>query len=74
MPQLRKAPSFLTGDGRVLPLLRERRFEWSCPACGVYGVVEASDGVDSSLEAIKLHHDLVSPDCANFRHVLDAAS
>jgi len=69
MHQLRKAPSFSAGNARF-PLYSEHRFEWSCPACGVYGTVEASDDVDRSSEAIKAHHTLVSPDCPNSRHVL----
>ena len=70
MPQLRRAPNFSTGNAWV-PLYGEHRFEWSCPACGVSGTVEASDDVDRGSEAIKAHHNLVSPDCPNSRHVLD---
>jgi len=73
MPQLRRVPSFSTGNAWV-PLYGERSFDWSCPACGVSGTVEASDDVDSSLEAIKAHHTLVSPDCPNSRHVLDVVA
>jgi hypothetical protein len=73
MPQLRKAPNFSAGNAWV-PLYVERSFDWSCPACGVYGTVEASDDVDRSLEAIKAHHTLVSPDCPNSRHVLDVVA
>jgi hypothetical protein len=74
MPQLRKAPNFSTGNAWALSLFRERRFEWSCPACEVYGTVEASDDVDRSLETIKAHHALVSPDCPNSLQVIDEAS
>jgi len=70
MPQLRKAPSFSTGNAGF-PFYAEHCFEWSCPACGVYGTVEASDDVDCGSEAIKAHHILMSPDCPNSSHVLD---
>jgi len=73
MPQLRKAPSFSAGNARF-PLYAEHRFGWSCPACGVYGAVEASDDVNRGSEAIKAHHALVSPDCPNSSHVLDAVA
>ena len=73
MPQLRKAPNFSTGNPWV-PLYGEHRFEWSCPACGVFGTVEASDDVDCSSEAVKAHHTLVSPDCPNSSHALDVVA
>jgi len=74
MPQLRKVPSFSTGNNWAFSLSRERIFEWSCPACEVYGTVEASDDVDCTSEVIKAHHALVSPDCLNSLHVIDEAS
>ena len=73
MAQSWRAPGFITGDVRTL-LFSRFPIEWSCPACGVSGTVEASDDVDSSLEAIKAHHTLVSPDCPNSRHVLDVVA
>jgi hypothetical protein len=70
MPQLRSAPTFTTSNPSAA-LFGEDRFEWSCPACGVYGTVETADDADSASEAIKAHHTLVSPDCPNSRHVLN---
>jgi hypothetical protein len=71
MAQLWRAPSFRIGEARI-PLYSENRIEWSCPACGVYSTVEAIDDVDDASEAIKAHHNSVSPDCPNSRHILDA--
>jgi hypothetical protein len=66
MAQLWRAPGFLVGRGQI-PLYGEERIQWSCPACGVCSTVEAIDDVDETSEAIKAHHDLVSPKCINSR-------
>jgi hypothetical protein len=70
MRLLRRAIDFSTGNARI-PFCGEGRFQWSCPACGVSGTVEASDDVDRSSEAIKADHNLVPPDYPHSRHVLD---
>ena len=73
MPQSHRTPTSTTNNPSAA-LFGEHRFEWPCPACGVFGTVEATDDVDCSSEAIKAHHTLVSPDCPNSRHVLDVVA
>jgi hypothetical protein len=72
MTQLWRAPSFRITHGRD-SLYTENRLEWSCPICGVYGAVEAIDSADDAAEAIKSHHDLVSPQCQDSRSLDDVA-
>jgi hypothetical protein len=70
MMQLRRAPGFRISHGQI-PLYSQNRIQWSCPAFGVYSTVEAIDDVDEASEAIRAHHDLVSPKCLNSRPMLD---
>ena len=70
MSQSQMVPSASTGDARAL-LFSNAPIEWSCPACGVSGIVEAIDDVDGDSEAIRANHDLVSPLCLNVRQKLD---
>jgi hypothetical protein len=61
-------PSFSIGYAQT-PLYIDTRIEWSCPACGVFGTVEATDNVDDGSETIKANHGLVSPHCLNSREI-----
>ena len=73
MQQLSRSPSFSTVDARTL-FCSDAPIDWSCPACGVSGTVEAIDDVDCASKAIKAHHNLISPNCLNSRHDLDVVA
>jgi len=52
MAQSCRYASFLIGYAQT-PLYIDTRIEWSCPACGVSGPVEATDNVADGSETIK---------------------
>jgi hypothetical protein len=62
-----------TGDTRAASVT-DAPIDWSCPACGASGTVEAIDDVDCALKTIKARHNLISPDCLNSRHDLDVVA
>ena len=73
MADLQRVFGFSIDHAHTLPF-GGAPIEWSCPACGVSGDVQAIDDVDLASEAIKAHHNLVSPGCLNSRHDLDVAA
>jgi hypothetical protein len=70
MDQLQKSPVLSAVDSQT-PLCGDVTMEWSCPACGLFGTVDALGDVDSGSVAIKSHHALVSPSCLNSLYVVD---